>query len=152
MKIEEKTISEMQVAFILYKGSYEKIPELLGTVVGWLMARKLQIQMPIYGTYYNSPMEVSPEDLKYEVGAAFLGKAEPEGDIQIKKIPEHKVLSTVFKGPYGEANSVYNAIFEYAANKGYQISGPVTESYLNSPDEVSEQDLLTEVMFPVIEK
>jgi effector-binding domain-containing protein len=48
---------------------------------------------------------------------------------------------------------VYGTIFEYAAGNGYQISGPVTESYLNSPDDVSdEDDLITEVIFPVIKK
>lgn len=140
---------EMKVAYIIYKGSYDKIPELLGTVVGWLMARNLEIQMPIYGTYYNSPMEVAPEDLEYEVGAAFLGDAESEGEIKVKTVPEHKVLSTVFKGPYGMAASTYVGLFEYAAKNGYTISGPPTESYLNSPDEVSEEDLLTEVLFPV---
>jgi AraC family transcriptional regulator len=149
MDIEEKTMPEMQVAFIKYKGSYEKIPELLGAVVGWLMSRKLEIQMPIYGTYFNSPMEVSPENLEYEVGAAFLGDAESDGEVQIKKVPEHMVLTTVFKGPYGMASSAYGSMFEYAAKNGYKIVGPITESYLNSPDEVSEEDLLTEIIFPV---
>ena len=30
-----KKLPEIQVAFTTYKGSYEKIPELLGTVIGW---------------------------------------------------------------------------------------------------------------------
>jgi effector-binding domain-containing protein len=152
MKIEEKIIPEIQVAFTTYNGSYEKIPELLGAVIGWLMARNLQIKMPIYGTYYNSPMEVSPDELEYEVGAAFLGNAETEGEIKVKKIPEHKVLASVFKGHYGKACSIYGVIFEYATKNGYQISGSVTESYLNSPNNVKEEDLLTEVIFPVVKE
>ncbi len=153
MMIKEKNIPEMQVAFIHYKGSYEKILELLATVVGWLMARNLQIQMPIYGTYYNSPMETPQEELEYEIGVAFLGEVEEEGEVKIKKVPDHQVLSTIYKGPYGEANSVYGVILEYAANNGYEISGPVTESYINSPDDVSDgEDLITEVIFPVIKK
>jgi AraC family transcriptional regulator len=152
MKIEEKNIPEMQVAFIFYRGTYEKIPELLGELVGWLMAKGVEIKMPIYGTYYNNPLEVAPEDLEWEVGAVFIGEAEGEGNIMIKTIPEHQVLSTIFKGPYGEAASVYSPIFEYAADNNYQIVGPVTESYLNIPDDVAESELLTEVMFPVVKK
>jgi AraC family transcriptional regulator len=153
MIIKERKMPGIQVAFIHYKGSYEKIPELLATIVGWLIARNLQIQMPIYGTYYNNPTKVPPEEFEYEMGAAFLGEAEGEGDVKVKKIPEHMVLSTIYKGPYAEANSVYGAIFEYANSNGYQISGPVTEIYLNSPDAVSEEDdLLTEVIFPVVKK
>jgi len=39
---------------------------------------------------------------------------------------------------------------EYAVENGYLIAGPVTEIYLNNPLEVSENELLTEVQFPVI--
>jgi len=150
MKIEIKTIPEYQVAFILKKGSYEQIPPNLGKVVEWLMTKNVEIQMPIYGLYYNSPMEVSEEELEWEVGAAFLGKLEGEGDIQIKTIPQHEAVTTVFKGPYGEAASVYMKLVEYATKEGYQLAGPPLESYLNSPDEVPESELLTEIRFPVI--
>jgi effector-binding domain-containing protein len=55
MKIEIKKVKEYQAAFIFHKGSYEKIPELLGKVVGFLMEQKLQIELPVYGAYFNSP-------------------------------------------------------------------------------------------------
>ncbi|HMK53408.1 MAG TPA: GyrI-like domain-containing protein [Methanobacteriaceae archaeon] len=152
MQIEIKTIPQHQVAFIFQKGSYTKIPEILGKVVGWLMAQNVEVQMPIYGLYYNSPMEVAEEELEWEVGAAFIGELEGEEDIQIKNVPEHEVVSAVFKGPYGEAASVYMDIIQYALKEGYQLTGPVLESYLNSPDEVSESELLTEVQFPVVKK
>ncbi len=152
MKIEEKKLPEIQVAYIRYKGSYEKIPELLGTVIGWLMARNLQINMPIYTTYFNNSKEVSPEELEYEVGAAFLGKAEIEGQVNIKTIPEHQVLSSLFKGQYGDSSKIYGAIFKYAAKNGYKIIGPVTERYLNSPDDVEDENLLTEVILPVVKE
>ncbi|KAF5088866.1 GyrI-like domain-containing protein [Methanobacterium aggregans] len=152
MEIEIKKVKEYQAAFISYKGSYEKIPELLGRVVGFLMEKNLQIELPVYGAYFNSPHEVAPEELEWEVGAAFLGEVDPEDDVQIKKVPEHEAVSTVFKGPYGEAASVYGSLFEHTAKNNYQIAGPVEEIYLNSPDEVPESELLTEVQFPVVKK
>lgn len=152
MKIEIKTIPSYLAAFIHQKGSYEKIPETLGKLVGWLMNQNVQIQMPIYGIYYNSPLEVPEEELDWEMGAAFIGELEAEGEIQIKSVTEHQVVSTIFKGPYGDAASVYEDLIEYAIKEGYQINGPIMESYLNSPDEVEESELLTEVQFPVIRK
>jgi len=152
MEIEIKTISEHQVAFIHEKGSYTKIPETLGKVVGWLMSQNVEIQMPIYGLYYNSPHETSEEELDWEVGAAFIGKLENTDEIQIKTVPQHETVSAIFKGPYGEAASIYMALIEHAAQEGYQIAGAVLESYLNSPEEVSESELLTEVQFPVVKK
>jgi effector-binding domain-containing protein len=150
MKIEIKKVPEYQVAFIVEKGSFEKIPETLGQVVGWLMTKPVEIQMPVYGIYYNSPMEVPEEELTWEVGAAFRGELEGENDIRIKKVPEHEVVSTIFKGPYSDANSVYGDLFEYAMKNGYQIAGPPLESYLNDPSLVPESEILTEVQFPVI--
>ena len=41
-------------------------------------------------------------------------------------------------------------IAEYAAKNGYDVVGPVTEVYLNDPNQVSPEELLTEVRFPVI--
>jgi len=152
MKIEIKNIPEYQVAFILKKGSYQQIPDILGKVVGWLMAKKVEIQMPVYGLYYNSPMDVSEEELEWEVGAAFIGELEGEDNIQIKVVPQHEAVRTVFKGPYGEAASVYMDLIQYASNEGYQIAGPVLESYLNDPSEVSQSEALTEIQFPVVKK
>jgi len=39
---------------------------------------------------------------------------------------------------------------EYADKNGYDIVGPVTEVYLNDPSQVSPEEFLTEVRFPVI--
>lgn len=152
MKIEIKNIPEYQVAFILKKGSYQQIPDTLGKVVGWLMAKNVEIQMPVYGLYYNSPMDVSEEELEWEVGTAFIGELEGEADIQIKVVPQHEAVTSVFKGPYGEAASVYMDLIQYAVKKGYQIAGPVLESYLNDPSEVSQSEALTEIQFPVVKK
>ncbi|HHY00843.1 MAG TPA: AraC family transcriptional regulator [Methanothermobacter sp.] len=152
MTIEIKKIHANQVAFILEKGSYEKIPETLDEVVGWLKIKDVEIQMPIYCLYYNSPMDVSEDQLEWEMGAAFIGDLKGEGRIKIKTVPDHTVVSTIFKGPFSEANSVYGSLSEFAASNGYKIVGPVLESYLNNPNEVPESKLLTEVQFPVVIK
>ncbi|HII84370.1 MAG TPA: GyrI-like domain-containing protein, partial [Methanobacterium subterraneum] len=74
MEIEIKKIPQQQMAFIRMKGSYMQIPETLGKVVGWLMTQNVEIQIPVYGLYYNNPLEVSEEELDWEVGAAFVGE------------------------------------------------------------------------------
>ena len=152
MEIEIKTIPLYQAAFIHQKGSYTKIPEILGKVVEWLMSQNTEIQMPIYGLYYNSPHEASEKELDWELWAAFIGEVEKTDEIQIKTVPEHEAVSAIFKGPYGEAASIYMALIEHATQEGYQIDGAVLEIYLNSPEEVPENELLTEVQFPVVKK
>ena len=117
-----------------------------------MIEENLQIIEPPYGIYFNSPLEVSLEKLKYEIGIAFAGNATGKGKINIKKVPAHQLVSAVYKGPYGEAAKIYQSIIEYAMKNDYQITGPVKEIYLNNPLEVSEDELLTEVQFPIVKK
>jgi effector-binding domain-containing protein len=152
MEIEVKNIDETKVAYVSVTGSYEQLPELFGEVVGYVIEENLQVTEPPYGIYFNSPMEVPQEELKYEVGIAFTGDADGEDRVKIKNVPAHQAVSTVYKGPYGQAAEIYQALIEYAMKNGYKINGAVKEIYLNNPMEVDESELLTEVRFPVKKK
>lgn len=150
MEIKEKKLPERQVAYIHYKGSFENIPILLGEVVGFVMAKQMMIMGPPYGVYYNSPQEVSEEELEYELGIPFKGETEEEGRVKIKTEPEQLVLYTIYKGPYSEAGKAIGALGEYAYKNGYEIIGPPMETYLSDPNETPESDLITEMCFPVV--
>ncbi|KAF5088892.1 GyrI-like domain-containing protein [Methanobacterium aggregans] len=152
MKIEVKEVPQKHVAYIFHKGSFENIPELMGEVVGWVMSKGLQITEPPFGVYYTSPQDVSPEEMKFEVGIPFAGEAEAEGKIRVKNVKPHKVISVMHKGPYSEVSKVYAAVMEYAVKEQYEPAGAPVEIYLNSPQEVPEEDLLTEIQFPVIKR
>ena len=153
MIIELKTVPEHKVAYIYQIGSYEKISKCLETVFEWIIEKGLKINEPIYGIYYNSPLEVSNEELEWEVGSGFKGKYSIENEdneVQIQIIPEQKVVSTIFKGPCEEASSVYVDLYNYTTQNNLKIIGPVKEIYLNNPLNDSEDKLSTEVQFPVI--
>jgi effector-binding domain-containing protein len=150
MEVQEKRIKDTQVAFMRYKGGYDKIPELIAEVVEWVTDKGLNMTGMIYGAYFNSPEDVPPEQLRYEIGASFEGSANDEGNVMIKIIPEHTVVATLHKGPYTEVGPVIRGLAEYADKNSYDIIGPVTEVYLNNPNENDPSELLTEVQFPVI--
>lgn len=152
MDIVEKKIGKRKVAYISYKGPYEEIPVLMGEIVGFIMAKGLQIMGPPFGVYFNSPQEVSVEELTYEVGMPIAGEAEEEGRVKIKTVPEQLVLSTTYKGPYSEAGKAIRALAEYAYKNGYEIVGPPIETYISDPNETPESELITEMAFPVIKK
>jgi effector-binding domain-containing protein len=152
MKIVEKKLGKRQVAYITYKGSYEEVPVLMGEIVGFIMAKGLQIMGPPFGIYFNSPQEVPIEELMYEVGMPFAGEAKEEGRIKIKTEPEQLVLSTVYKGPYSGCGAAIGALAQYAYKNGYEIIGPPMETYISDPNETPESELITEMCFPVMKK
>lgn len=152
MEITEKRIEEERVAYIPYMGSYDKIPELIAEVAQWLVDKDFEMTGLIYGTYFNSPENVSEDKLQYEIGFGFEGKitALREGKIGIKEIPEHTVLAAIHKGPYSEVGPVIHAVIDHAVKNDYDIVGPISEAYLNNPNDTPEEELLTEVRIPVI--
>ncbi|MDD3753955.1 MAG: GyrI-like domain-containing protein [Methanobacterium sp.] len=152
MEVVAKKIGKRQVAYIKYKGSYEEVPVLMGEVVGFIMAKGLQVMGPPFGVYFNSPHEVPVEELRYEIAIPFTGEAEEEGRVKIKTIPEQLVLSTVYKGPYSECGAVIKALAQHASQNDYEIIGSPMETYISDPNETPEKDLLTEMCFPVMKK
>lgn len=152
MKVEEKRIEEAKVAYIPYRGSYDKIQELIQKVGQWVSEHDLEMTGRVYGTYYNTPEEVAEEDLQYEIGISFAGDAYQDANVGVKEIPAHTVLAAMHQGPYTEVGPVIHAVVEYAVENGYDIVGPITEIYLNDPSSTPEDELLTEVHLPVIKK
>lgn len=152
MEITEKRIKEERVAYIPYMGSYDKIPELIAEVGQWIEEKGYKMTGLVYGTYFNTPEQVNEDKLQYEIGFGFEGKitAMQEGKIGIKEIPEHTVLAAMHNGPYTEVGPVIHTVVDYAVKNGYDIVGPISEAYLNSPLDTPEEELLTEVRIPVI--
>ncbi|MCK9152281.1 tRNA (N6-threonylcarbamoyladenosine(37)-N6)-methyltransferase TrmO [Methanobacterium alcaliphilum] len=150
MKIESKTIEEKQVASISHIGPVENMRDLIGELISWVMKKRLEITGPPFVVYYTSPMEVAPEKMEYDVGIPFQGKITDEGKVSVKILPQHHVLSTIHQGPYQQVGSVYGMMMEHIFKEGYEIIGVPREIYMNSPGEVPESELLTEIQFPII--
>ena len=151
MKIELKTIEEKQIAYIAQTGPAEEMGILFGEILTWVMKKGLRMVGPPLSIYPN-PEKVAPGEMEYEAGVPIVGEVGEEGRIRIKKIPAQQILAAIHKGPYKEIEPVYKAIMEYIMKNGYEIVGAPMEIYLNNPREVSENELLTEVQFPVRKK
>lgn len=71
------------------------------------------------------------------------------GDIEIVKIAAGTTASVIHRGSYHEMGESYAAVSKWIHERGHRILGPHREVYLNSPAEVAEGDLLTEIQFPI---
>ena len=56
---------------------------------------------------------------------------------------------TLHHGPYAEIGPAYHTISGWVQDHGHELNGGPREVYLNTPDQVSEADLQTEVQWPI---
>lgn len=151
-----KTADEIRAACIFHNGSPATIGDdmrrLLGRLIGWVETEGLQMTGPPFAVYYSVPEEMAEGRMQFEVGVPFSGAAQETDTIKIKTFPVQHVLSAIHKGPYSDISSVYAALMAFATKNAYDIIGPPMELWLNSPMEVAEDELLTEVRFPVRKK
>lgn len=75
----------------------------------------------------------------------------PQGAFGIKVIPAGGYAMFLHRGSYSKLKEMYyNIYINWAANTNYKIKGSLSfERYLNSPSDVDEVDLLTEIYVPV---
>lgn len=65
------------------------------------------------------------------------------------KFGGHEALYSLHIGPYSQMRPVYGAMLEYMKEHELEQAGPPYEVYLNSPQEVAEDQLRTELYWPV---
>ena len=95
--------------------------------------------------YYNMDMQ----DLDIEVGFPVSGTLEGKGEMQPGLIPGGKQAACLHIGPYNAVEPAYNALIEYIGQTGHEATGVAYEFYLNDPNETSELELQTQIVFPI---
>ena len=56
---------------------------------------------------------------------------------------------TIHQGPYQEIAAAYHTLMGWISEHGHEATGPPREIYLNDPQTVSQDELLTKVEFPI---
>jgi len=108
---------------------------------------------PMIGIYFNSPFEVKPEELEWEIGFPVSSEVIPQEPLTKDTWIYTKVASYTFVGPYEESASAYPIMMEWLEKNEYMQVGPVMERYLTDP--MSEPDTSkyeTEIWIPVDKK
>jgi len=59
------------------------------------------------------------------------------------------VAEFTYQGPYDSVSSAYPRLLQFIAEKGYTISGPACESYMDDPASTKPQDCRTLIVIPV---
>ena len=143
------------VAGIRRKGSYRQIPVMIGELVEFIVRREIgPAGPPIYLWHEQSVEDAyradASGDADIEVAFPVTGRTRPEGDIVTYELPGGLMARVLHKGPYQECTGTYERLFAWLESEGRKVAGPIREIYLNDPREVRPDEILTEILAPVV--
>ena len=73
----------------------------------------------------------------------------PDPSVEVKNLPNRRVASLVHKGSYETIGPAYAKLYDYVVGSGLELSGPMMDVYLNDPNTVEPDEILTEIQAPV---
>ncbi|PKL64813.1 MAG: MerR family transcriptional regulator [Methanomicrobiales archaeon HGW-Methanomicrobiales-3] len=112
------------------------------------MRNGVKVTGPFMSIYHDQ--EYRETDATVECAAPFSGKitvSDPE--MEVRTLPGGTCLSLIYKGPYSGLHGAWCRIGAYAEEREFLATGPHREIYLNDPDTVTENELLTELQIPI---
>ncbi|WP_305065386.1 GyrI-like domain-containing protein [Methanococcoides sp.] len=135
-------------------GSYELLPEMFPEIFQFAVGNNIEIAGPpifvMHGTSEEDALRANSEgNADLEVVIPVSEKIGDTGSVKCYELPGGKMAKTIHKGPYEECGPTYQALFAWLAENGFAILGSMREVYLNDPQEIAPEDILTEIYAPV---
>jgi len=128
------------------RSSVQDLPAVLGQAYGDIMqfagGQGLKTLGPAFTIYYNMNMD----DLDMEIGFVSKDRVTDNEIVQKSEIPAGKYVSALYTGPYAEMTTLYEAMSRFMIERGLIPTGTACEFYFNSPLEVPENELKTQVL------
>lgn len=141
---------EMKTLVQRLRCSVDELPMEMGRVYGEIAAYMEEKGITTAGApfaiYHNMDMQA----LEIEIGFPITGKAQGEGKIKAGAIPGGRTASHTHKGSYQKMEESYNKLISFVQERNEQAQEWTYEFYMNDPREVQEEELLTEIHFPLV--
>ena len=148
MEIELSEQKAQPILSIRAKTSLENLPQLIDSsyhkIAGYLEELEEQPADIPFTAYYNLDMQ----NMDVEIGFPVSKPLPSKDDVKAGEIAQGRIVSYMYKGPYSAMEPVYNEIFKWISENGYQPTGVYYEYYYNAPDEAPESELLTRIVIP----
>ena len=155
--MSEPLVKEVPETRVISKRDKGPIGETIGRLIGDLMgviykpenqANLVKIVGPFMTVYHDHEYKELDADL--EMAVPISGKVTvSDPGIEIKNLPSRRVASLVHKGSYETIGPAYAKLYEYVVRSGLELSGPMMDVYLNDPNTVEPDEILTEIQASV---
>lgn len=149
MNFEEKEVENQKIGLIKHKGKVDDMRGFIDKLLEWVSKNNLKINGNPFAIYYTNPSKVPVDKMVYEVGIPIIGNPSQDSEIETQYIPEHHVISTIHEGKYSSLSETHMKLWDYIFKNDYKADGFPKEIYLNNPDEVYQEELLTEIQIPI---
>jgi effector-binding domain-containing protein len=131
------------------RGSYTRVGEHLGEAVRLAHEQGLEIAGPPFALYYDDPGKVASDELRMRACLPVAGPSGHKTPLVYDVLESTTVVYAFASGPYPEVPRIYPGMYAYLGELGWRENGPIRESYLVNPADVSDfSELVTEVQIP----
>jgi AraC family transcriptional regulator len=140
------TMPQMAIA-IRERVKMGEIPQAMGAIFQELtpvLQKEVRCVGPPFAYYHSW----SDDETDMEVGFPISGEGITKGRIKPFQLPAVKAAVAMHLGPYDKLMDTYNEILEWMKANGKRPAGHMWEEYLNSPDEVPADKLMTRLIWP----
>lgn len=155
--MSEPMIKEVPEIRVISKRDKGPIGDTVGRLIGDLMgviympenqANLVKIVGPFMTVYHDHEYKELDADL--ELAVPITGKVTVNDPrVEVKNLPGRRVASLVHKGSYETIGPAYAKLYEYVLKTGLELSGPMMDVYLNDPNTVDPDEILTEIQAPI---
>jgi len=153
-----ESVTVKQVGSFVYcslpqKGSFSEIQNAIGKLLQNMRSQNVFPTGPMLGIYHNSPDQVKPEELSWEVGFPVNDQAMVQAPLEKKQWTDLTVAAALHVGAYEKTAETITEIYAWMAANGYVQTGPLVERYLDmNPMQMKPEDLRTEIWIPCAKK
>ena len=125
----------------------------MGAAFGEIMALMGVAKIEMTEAPMSITKKFSIEEMICEFDAAVVADIpeglELSGRVEQGTTYEGKALKTTHVGAYSDLKATYEKFIVYIEANGYEINGDCWEVYIDDPSKVAEEELRTNIYFPV---
>ncbi|MCP4763237.1 MAG: MerR family transcriptional regulator [archaeon] len=157
MNVTEPTIKEIPKIRVISKRELGTYSITIGTLIRDLMRQiyspdnqrvMVRITGPIMCICHDG--EYKEKDADIEVLIPVSGRITVTSEaFEVKNLSGGQFVSVIYTGPYSSVGDGHTKAYKYAIENGYKIIGNQREIYINSPDLVEEEQLMTEIQIQI---
>ncbi len=121
----------------------------MGRAFDALMRHAMSTGAQFAGPPFTLYPEMPAEEFTFLVCMPVTPGAVAGEGVDLQELPATEAATLLYRGPYDAMEPAWGRLMQWIGASGRQPGGPMREVYLNDPDAVGPDDLLTELVVPL---